>query len=317
MVVADDGGDPARYNSLLRQLVEQDHVIAMIMTTLGFAGSGNNAYLNGKQVMTFGTEGGFDNSYSDPFLPTPIPVGHAYAETLNYSIAGFAKAQGKTKAASLACSDFSLCDNFDQTWNSSEMQANTGTQVVYRARPSLTQPDFTAECLAAKQKGAEFFLLGLDTASVQRLAASCARQNYRPIFGVADLLALPVLQSDPNLQGSVVGTKLAPWVDLGVPGFKQMSEAFARYAPGVTPSGSSAAGWAFASLFAEAAKNLPADPTPADVVKGVGQIKENTLNGMTYPLTFTAGQPQPRKVCWGTVLIKDNKYQPGDKLTCK
>ncbi len=311
LIVGDDGGDPARFNSLAQQMVEQDRAIAMIFTTLELAAGGNNSYLDSKRVVTFGTLGGLDSSYENLYLPTPVPSGLAYADGIMFGFAQAAVPAGKTKLAAIACSDFSACDNFNKRWASPEMQQASGFQVVYRARPSITQPDYTSECLAAEQAGADAVLVGLDTASVQRFADACARQTYRPMFGLADQAALPSLLQNPNLDGAVVGTKIVPWITKSIPGVKAMYDAYAQVAPGLTPSGASMAGWTFGTFFAAAAAHLPANPTAQDVYNGLNQIEDNDLGGVTYPLTFTAGRPSPRKVCWGVALVKDKTYVPG------
>ena len=46
---------------------------------------------------------------------------------------------------------------------------------------SLTQPNFTAECLAARNAGLTFLMLGMDTNSERRVISSCAQQGYNPI----------------------------------------------------------------------------------------------------------------------------------------
>jgi branched-chain amino acid transport system substrate-binding protein len=90
-----------------------------------------------------------------------------------------------------------------------------------------------------------------------------------------------------------------------------MYDAYAQFAPGLTPSGASITGWTFGTFFAAAAARLPANPTAQDVYDGLNQIRGNDLGGLTYPLTFTAGQPSARKICWGTVLVKGRTYVPG------
>ncbi len=287
IVVGDDQGDPARFNSLVQQISEQDGAIGFVFTSLGLSAGGNNSYLDSHHILTFGTEGGLDEAYSDPYLPTPIAAGHTYADSMIYAFSQVEIPAGHIKLATLACSDFSLCDNFDQEWSSPSIQQGTGFQVVYRSRPSLVQPDFTAQCLGAMQAGAQAVILGMDTASIQRFADACARQGYHPTLGVADLLALPSLPKDPNADGAVVGTKIAPFVDLQVPGIAKMYEAYHEYAPALVPSGSSTAGWVFAEFFGAAAAHLPARPTSQDLIDGLYQIRNNDLEGLTYPLTFT------------------------------
>jgi branched-chain amino acid transport system substrate-binding protein len=312
VVVADDGGSPANFNSLAEQLVTQDHVIAMDFTTLGFAPDGNNSYFDSQHVLTFATEGGLNNSYTDPWIPTSEATGTAYAEAMMFGYADGMIPQHLTKIAVLTCTDFSLCTNdFTPTWTSSAMEKATGLQVVYSAQASLTTPDFTNICIAAKNAGAQGILLGMDTASIERLAGDCAQQGYHPIMGVADLLAQPSLLTDPNTAGAIVATKTVPWIDTNVVGIQQLDQAFAQYDPGAPVDGTDANGWEAGEFLGAAAANLPANPTAADVLNGLNALNGTTLNGLTYPLAFTAGQPSPRKVCYGTVEVQGSKFVPG------
>ncbi len=316
-IVADDGGDPARYNADVRQLVEEQGVVAFLFNTIGLAG-GDLSYVSQKRVPIIGHEAGTEEAYSNSMVFTPYPSGLSYAYGL---VAGFAQAvvpQGKTKLATVACSDVKLCDLFDRTWNGPAAK-EVGFENVYRARASLTQPDYTAECLSARQAGAQVILGAIDNNSYLRLAHACARQNYKPIIGVADQLALPSVAADPVMDGDVVITKVAPWPDSAVPGTAELHQAFAQIAPGVEVNGAHAGGWVTAKTFEAAARNLPDRPTSADVLNGLWAIDGDTLGGMTFPLAFPKDQPSPRRSCWGLALIQGGTFVPpaNGKLKCK
>ena len=318
VVVGEDGGSPAGFNSRAQQMVEQEKVLAFAFTTLGLAPQGNNAYLSGAKVPTFGTESGTNKAYEDPYVLTAFPAGDLYADAMLRGFAAVMRDRGLTKFASLACSDFSLCDNFDRRWTDPQQQRETGMQTVYRGRPSLTTPDFTSICIDARNAGAEGILNGLDTASLNRLADSCARQGYFPVIGLADLLARPEIAQNPNADGGVVGTKQAPWFDSRVPGIKEFQQAFAKYAPGLSLNGTLAGGWFAARFLHAAGADLPANPTSQDFMTGVAKLNGTTLGGVTYPLRFTAGQPSPKKLCFSAAVIEDKTFvsAPGDPLKC-
>lgn len=318
VVVGDDGGDPARFNSLVQQFVEKDGAIAFLYTTLGFAPAGNNSYLDRKKIFTFGTEGGLDTAYTNPFVLAPFAVGQTNAKGILFSFAKVAVPQKKVKLASYACSDFALCDNYDRQWTDPAVLKATGFKVVERGRPSLTQPDYTSQCLSSQQAGAQAIIIALDTAAIRRFAADCARQNYRPLFATAEALALPTLAADRNVDGMTIGTKVAPFVNEAVPGIKAMRASMKKFAPSAGITGGHAIGFTIGSFFGAAAANLPDKPTPADVQAGLYRIKNNDLDGLTYPLTFTAGKPSPNKLCYGVVVIKDKAYRagPGPALNC-
>lgn len=320
VVVSDDGGSPAGFNSAAQQLVEEEGAIAMAFTSLGLAPGGNNAYLDTVGVPTFGTEGGGNTAYENPYVLTAVPTGSAYAEAMMFGYARAAKAEGVEKIAIISCSDFSVCGNFDAAWSRPELQKATGLEVVYRARPSLTTPDFTSICIDARDAGADGILNGMDTASVNRVADACARQGYYPVLGTADLLARPELANNPNADGVVVANKMVPWFDTRIPGVVEMIDAFERFAPGVEVNGTHAGGWLAARFLQEAAKNLPADnPTAADVVAGLADLNGTTLGGLTYPLNFTPGQPSPRVVCFSSAVVRDGTFVPGpgESLQCR
>ncbi len=319
VLVGDDGGDPGRYNYLLKQFVELKGVIAFLYNTLGFAPAGNNKYLDSVKIFSFGSEGGTEVAYTNPYVLTATPTGRTNADSMLLALGKAMNSTGSTKLAGFACSDFALCDNFDSSWSKADVLKKAGFESVTRGRPSMTQPDYTAQCLAAKQAGAEVLIFGMDTSAIRRFAGDCARQGFRPKLSTADLLALPTLPSDPNVDGMVIGTKMAPFTDTRVAGIKECYEAFAQFAPGSEVSGSHVNGWIIGEYFAAAAANLPDNPTPKDVEDGVYSIKNNNLKGMTYPITMTRGQPQARQLCYGAVVIKDRKYStlPGPSLYCE
>ncbi|MGQ0465124.1 MAG: ABC transporter substrate-binding protein [Sporichthyaceae bacterium] len=316
VLVGDDGGDPARYISLQRQFVEQKGVIAFVYGTLGFSPNGNNKYLNSKKIFTFGTEGGLDQAYKEPYVLSPQPTGHVNADSILYALSKVALPKGKTKLAAFSCSDFGLCDNFDDQWTDPETLKQIGFVPTVSGRPSLTQPDYTSQCLAAKNAGAEVVMMALDTASLRRFASDCIRQNYNPIFGTADTLALGNLPEDPKVEGLIVAAKNTSWIATEVPGVKALHTAVAKFLPGTIVSGGFANGWTIAKFFEAAAQNLPDNPTPEDVANGVYSIKNNNLDGMTYPITMTRGKPMATQMGYGVVTIKDKAYVsvPGPAL---
>ncbi len=318
VLVGDDGGDPARFNSIVQQFVEKDGVLAFLFNTLAFAPAGNNKYLSSKKIFTFSETGSTEISFTDPYVLSPSPIGLSYADAMILAFSNGIGAKGGVKLAAYACSDFSLCDNFDRRWSDPNVLRKAGFELVARGRPSLTQPDYTSQCLAAKQGGATAIIVALDGAAIRRFASDCARQNYHPVLSSADLVITKDLLTDKNVDGLVVGGKMVPFPSTDAPGLKEAHAAFARFAPGQVVTGGYAYGWLVGEFFAQAAKNLPDNPTYADLEKGLAQIRNNTIKGMTYPITIRPGQPIDRQLCFGTVIIRSGKFvaAPGPALKC-
>jgi branched-chain amino acid transport system substrate-binding protein len=316
-LITDDGGDPARYNAAVRQMTEEQGAIAFLHNTVGFAG-GDLGYVTQKRMPVIGHEGGTDFVYDNPFVFTPAASGSTYAYAGGAAIASIAVPAGKKKLGVLACSDVKLCDNFFKVLTGPESK-EMGFEVVYQARPSLTQPDYTGECISARQAGADVLITILDNNSMLRVARSCARQNYKPTYGFFDNVTLPSVAQDPNVEGAVVAAKAPPWVATDVPGLAEIHKAFAEVVPGVEVNGAHVNGWVSARTFEEAAKNLPDKPTNEDVLNGLWSLQGNDLGGLTYPLTFPKMGNSPNKACWGVVVIKDKRFiaPKGSAVTCK
>jgi branched-chain amino acid transport system substrate-binding protein len=132
---------------------------------------------------------------------------------------------------------------------------------------------------------------------VDRVINGCAQQNYKPQQVVSITTVGNDSLKNPNFDGTQVAASNAFFTDDDVPGVKAFHDAIKAEAPEVlgTPLYNSQMEWAFTGgkLFEAAAAKakLTPDSTPADVKKGLYALKDETLDGMSGPLTFTPGKP--------------------------
>jgi branched-chain amino acid transport system substrate-binding protein len=75
LVVADDGGDPARHRALVQQFVERDKVIAFIHNVAPLSGQAAVSYLQEKKIPVIGTEGGSPWVNENPMYFPQMPNG--------------------------------------------------------------------------------------------------------------------------------------------------------------------------------------------------------------------------------------------------
>src|SRR5205823_1078432 len=136
-----------------------------------------------------------------------------------------------------------------------------GLQLVYRGRSSLAQPDYTAECLAARNAGVQVWQIGLDPPSISRVAAACARQGYRPIFATHAGLILDRQGKNPNLGGMIGHTNVFPYFQRNTPATAEFQAAVKRFAPNADLGVGMATGWTSGKLFERAAMGLPERPS--------------------------------------------------------
>ncbi|HEV7536246.1 MAG TPA: ABC transporter substrate-binding protein, partial [Acidimicrobiia bacterium] len=243
LIVADDGGDQAKHRSLVQQLVETQKVIVFLGQAAVFTGASTVDYLTSKKIPVIGNDQGSDWFYNSPVFFTQAPTGITYWESVVGSTADWARANKKTKWATVACTEATTCADGDKVFHESGLAQKLGLQPVYRGRVSLAQPDFTAECLNAQRAGAEIFTLLVDAATTQRVAASCARQGYRPLFGAVGTSIKTEYAADPNMGDNAlaaVGTFI--WTDGSTPQTAEFQSVMRRIL-GRAPGNGNALAW--------------------------------------------------------------------------
>jgi branched-chain amino acid transport system substrate-binding protein len=319
LIVADDGADPARHQSLVQQLVEEKGVIAFVYNSAPLSGQSSLKYLTDKRVPVIGSELAGQWFYESPMFFPQASTGLALVYNSVAGVAAEVVPQGKTKVAFLNCQEAQYCTDADRLWP--QIAPQLGFKVVSRARASLAQPDFTAECLGAKNAGAQVLIMAMDSNSVGRVASSCARADFRPVLSWASSVTLDRHKDDPNLEGAVIPVPLEPWFLTDKPAVAQFVETLKRYAPGVLPGGSSENGWVAGKLFEKAAAAVPATgkPTSAGLLDGLWGIRNETLGGLTYPLTFNRDQKATQVNCWYPVVIGKGSFNSpdGGAIHCK
>ncbi|HVW32365.1 MAG TPA: ABC transporter substrate-binding protein, partial [Acidimicrobiia bacterium] len=203
-----------------------------------------------------------------------------------------------------------FCEDSDRVFAGTAR--DVGFDPVYRARTSLAQPDFTAECLSARNAGAQTFLVFLDSNSITRLAAACARQGYRPTFATASGLVQDRFKNDPNLAGLVAGTNVFPSFQSGTPATDEYQQAMQLFAGGRAMGEGPPLGWAAGKLLQRAAAGLPEPPTSQAILDGLWSMRDDSLGGLTAPLTFVRDQPIKPHPCWFTIAVAGGRFTSPD-----
>jgi branched-chain amino acid transport system substrate-binding protein len=197
-----------------------------------------------------------------------------------------------------------------------------GMTVVHEGRHSITQPDYTAECLQTRNAGAEVMFVMMTVDGMSRLTESCKSIGYKPMYGQVGMSMAPSFPKDPELEGSVYGLPVAPFFDTTNPSIVEFRTAMERFAPGVTIDGTAVTGWVSAKLFERVlSSSTSATPGSADILTGLRSIRDDDLNGLTSPLTFTEGAPNNStgyRICWWPATIKSGAWTTanGGKREC-
>jgi branched-chain amino acid transport system substrate-binding protein len=207
---------------------------------------------------------------------------------------------GQTKIGMLYCLEIAqLCGYLhDQT-----MKSAVGKYVVQSYQVSLVAPSYTSQCLRMKEAGIEVVYLLMESAGSARAAKDCAAQGFHPKLELLSLAATTDLPGIAALDGTLIPSGTVSPAATGVPGLARYREVLKTYAPNLGDSGISVYAFASAEMLGVIGKNIPDNPTPADLIEGMGAVKNETLGGLTVPLTYLKGKGVSVKPCafiWGT-----------------
>jgi branched-chain amino acid transport system substrate-binding protein len=317
LIAMDTGFNPSTALSEVKQLVEQDHIIALIGEQSSFDATFSK-YLQQKGVPMIGGGLFSQASYTNPdWFPqgtTAVPE--------NYNLVHLGTTKGFNKFAYMYCAESPACAQslpFYQTL--SKLQ---GVQFVYAASVAAASPDYTAPCLAAKAAGAQYISIGDNSSVILRVATSCSQQAYNPLKVGTDGSITGEWATSPAMQGSLMVQNDIPFSDTSYPGVQTMINAMNKYQPGVVNSPTwgenDVFAWVSGLLFTAAAKaaNLGNSPTPGQVVNGLYALHDETLGGMAPPITYTNNGKGHQIYCSFVQGVEGNKFTSpqGQTLNC-
>lgn len=318
LVVYDDGGDTARSSAAVQDAVERRKVIAFFQQSQVITGGCCVDYITQKRIPVVGTDSGHSRVYGSPMYFPQTASGELIIAAAAYSAAQEAIPAGKKKLSLIMCVEVPACsDVADRVWSNAAPKA--GFEIVHKARSSLAQPDFTAQCLAARNAGAEVMLVTLDANSIGRLAASCARQGYRPLFGSPSVALTDEMKADPNLDGLVGSDTVFPWFQTGTPATDEYTQAMAALGSKIPRAVQPPVGWVSGKLLEKAARNMPEPPTSGALLQGLWSIRGDDLGGLTNPLTYVENKPPTPVLCYWTVKLSHGSWVSPDgfKRSCQ
>jgi branched-chain amino acid transport system substrate-binding protein len=301
LIVEDDQGDATKSQAEIRQLVQVDHVLAVVSPEAGGTESGWASYVQQQHVAVVGGQADTPEWFTNPaFFPSGATV-LTSLEMQAYAV----KAAGKSSFGAVYCAEIAACKQV--------LPALQGYAKAFQltmpisAAIAVSAPSYTAQCLAAKQAGAQALIIDASYAAGSRFAPACAQQGYSPVYVIPSGAFDNQYLQMPQVNGAYVPTTNALWFD-STPAVDQFRQAMAKYEASTTLGPNPMSGWTGGVLFGAAAASLPANPTPADVFTALYALPKNdTLNGLTPPLNFHSGAPASQVNCFFLAEIQGGK----------
>ena len=315
LVIKDDALNPATSLADVQDLVTQNHIVGL------FDNSDEDpswaTYIEQQKIPVFGNP----ESYAGQSNPDFYPQG----TTFNYAVTSEAvalKLAHVKKLASMYCVEVAVCAQAVPQLAAALQKEGYGTQIVYKSGIAFASPNYAAQCLAAKQAGAQAITVGDASEIVTKVAEDCAQQGYDPIeLGAggtvsSSWLTVPAMAKNIDVQEDL------PWF-VHDAATKDMFAAFDKYQPSIPSSvdfgETYITAWAGGqeALAAGEAGHLSATPTAAEFTTGLESLKGDTLGGLTPPLTFAKGKDH-QIACFYEMAIKDGKFVTlnGGKYIC-
>ena len=311
LITEDNKGDQAQAVSMVKQLVEQDHVVAFVSNQDGSLNAGYASYLDQQKIPVLG-----GSVFTlDPWVSDPMfyPEGLTAIQDMT-SLAVSAKQLGITTVGSLACSEAAQCAAANglakAVFNGAGIPDNYGGLV------SSTATDYTASCLTAEQKGVKGLILLVPSAAEgQVIAGDCQRQNYSPSYIIPGEAIGAGYLASAAFNNAFTSAPTLPWFSTA-PAMADFNAAMKQYAPSLDLNSANTQepltatdAWVSGLMFQEAVKlsGVTGIPTSADILAGLAKFNNDTLGGMAAGLTYT--NPKNKiEGCYFTIQIKSQQF---------
>jgi branched-chain amino acid transport system substrate-binding protein len=316
LITKDDDGSTATNLQSAKELVEQDHVIAIVGNT-SESMAASASYLDQHKVPVIGGYNAISPFGSDKNWYPSGP-------TLQVLIAAITKAAvdaGKHKLGVMYCVEYPVCAGLSRVFQSASNAVHG--PAIGSVSYSATASSYAAQCLSLKSQGVDSLYIAGTGSTIVRIIRDCRANGYSPQLFVTDEITTPAMTADPNIQGVDVVGGVANFDDATNPAVTQYTDAVDAYNSKLRSSSgfsqSTIFSWVSGLIFEAAAKaaNIGPKSTGADVTTGLNALKDDTFGGITAPITYATQQPAGPG-CYFLMKIADKKFTNtnSDKPIC-
>jgi branched-chain amino acid transport system substrate-binding protein len=318
VIQRDDKGSTSENASQVKDLVENQHVVALVGEGTALTLEGSRTYLEDHHVAVIG---GDVLSMQWSKSPALFPQGLGFDELIFETVRSTQPyTKGNNKMALLYCAEAQACTDGKTMAADKGLAKKAGVDLVYTKQTSLTQISFASECQAAHDAGAASMFLGGDASFIERVANSCGQQGLT--FEYTAAVGASSGQADNQyLNGHFhVATQVFPWTANSSPAQQHYQQAWKRYYPQLDNSGAAASGYVSGLVVQHILELLGSTtPTSQNVWDTAHtKVKDYTAGGLTGPLTYRpGGQASPR--CGGFVDLVGGAWvaRSNGSLACR
>jgi branched-chain amino acid transport system substrate-binding protein len=317
LLVVNDSASAEASVPEVQRLVSQDHVIAIAQDS--DVDSSWTSYIENAHIPVIGLGSEATQDYTSPDFFSPGQTEDSGA----ISAVDAAPPAHATKLALLYCVEAAVCSETVPT--TEKLAKEHGVSVSYVEGIAASSPNFVAQCLAAKQSGADAMSIGDGASVIEAVTRDCSQQGYTPVMIEGDGALALSFTTSPGLSEDTISPQPDIPFTARTPGTKAMEAAFKRYEPSLLkdPNYNELAlqAWVTGLLIQAAGKaghlGVNGAPTSQELYNGLYSLHGVTLGGMAPPISFKKGRVNPNH-CWYWMSIRDGKFATpyGLKPTC-
>ena len=318
--IQDTAGDAAKAQSEVTDLAAKNPVLLLLSTPSTESSQAEALKATGIPVMGVGYNpaiwGGDIEAFklhcsTDPGAPVACAIPNAFTVSTTFGavvdeqVIG-AKAAGATKLATAACAEVDSCSQAAPVFAADA--AALGLTDTGVTKVSSTASDYSAECIKFVQDGVDFVQISAASTVGVKMWSDCQDQGYTGIFGAsAGTVSGDLIKVDGiTLAGGIHGF---PWWvdDAPVQEYRDAMEA-AGVSADEYSSPTNTAMWSVLQLFAKANANMTDAPTKDETLAAMYTVKDETLDGLIPPITFTEGQLAAARPCFWPYKLENGEF---------
>lgn len=318
--VADNGGDAAKSQSILDDMVAKKPIMILLAsastesamaeslgtTGIPILGVGYNPSVWGGDIEAFQLRCSTDPGAAVACaLPNAFPLTTTFGAVVDEQVLA-AQTVGATTLVTAACAEVDSCSQAAPVFSTTA--AALGLTDLGVTKVSSSAPDYNAECIQWIQQGVDFIQLSLSGSAGAKIFSDCSDQGYTGTFGASagsvrgDLITTEGI----TLAG---GLNAFPWWVDDAPVVEYRDALTAAGLDDDAINDPTATGiWGALQLFAKANAELGDDPTAAEAMDNMYTVKDETLDGLIAPVTFTKGELAKHRPCFWPYVLKDGEF---------
>jgi branched-chain amino acid transport system substrate-binding protein len=316
LIVMDDGGSAGQSLLDVKQLVQSDHVAAIVApATAQDAVWGSYVRAQGIPVI-----GGYqsDNNVDNPMF---FPVGTAATSRAPNGLVMASRLAKSTRVGLVYCVEQAACTGTIAVFK--QVTPAVHMSLVYTGAVSSAAPGYTAQCLAAQSAQVGVLVAALDPVTLGRFATDCTQQGFNPIYTDSTVTASMLTVSALNNHFAFISPDFL-YYDNSLPAEKAFHLAIEKYAPSLPRSPeygeTVAVAWVSGQALAAAvtASGAKGTITATDIKNGLYSLQNDTLGNLAPPLTYVRNGANTKVVCWFEGAITNGQLSApfGSKPIC-